>query len=137
MLRDVAIKSQVGRAAVWFSICFIGFIGFIGARIASDPLELRPRLVDFGTINNGKPIAHFELVNYSPWSYQVAGISKSCDCMSNDQLPCSVPAFGRKSFAIQVDLERVAGKVAREGAFVVPSSRRVHFPFTIQGEVQK
>src|SRR5262245_8818864 len=110
-------------------------VTFFGARILSDPIQLQPAVVDLGSLRGKTARATFELVNSAPWSFEIAGITRNCDCLSTEELPTTLPGFGRKSLSIEVDIDGITGEFGRTGAFVIPASRRVHFPFAINGEV--
>jgi hypothetical protein len=113
----------------------IALLSFFGARVLSDPIALRPATIDLGPVRGKYVAAKIEMVNYAPWSYNVAGASTACDCLAVEGVPTTVPAFGSTVLNVRVDLTGVEGKITREGCFIVPHASRTHLWFVVHMEV--
>ena len=94
-------------------ILCLSMLGFtaIQAQNATEPLEIKELVYDFGKIPQGKPVYHsFEIVNKTDAPLKLENVTASCGCTTPEWNREPIPAGG-------TDLIKVGYNAATEGYF--------------------
>jgi hypothetical protein len=100
------IAGVILGCAAWSLINFgslrLGWLYASGARVLVDPSVV--------TIWNARPgerrVVYFQIRNLTTRSVEVLGLRKSCECISTDSLPLSLPPRGAKEVHVVLDLPK-------------------------------
>lgn len=108
------------------------------ARLRGEPIAIAPAILDMGSGQGGSVLcSRVELTNWSPQPVRVFGGTSDCSCITNSDLPITIPPGESRWVTVELHVPRsVPGKLTRRAELFTDSEHQPRAHLLVSGEVE-